>query len=81
MIWPSSLACQNNSKATNSDQLLAKVSEACRKHGKIMGLAGIYHQPVIQDWAVNKLGVGFIPSWTRFRFYCYNSERKCESST
>ncbi|USP82133.1 hypothetical protein yc1106_09407 [Curvularia clavata] len=39
---------------------LAKVSEACRKHGKIMGLAGIYGQPVIQDWAVNELGVGFI---------------------
>ncbi|KAH7070251.1 HpcH/HpaI aldolase [Paraphoma chrysanthemicola] len=39
---------------------LIKVSQACRKYGKIMGLAGIYDQPSIQDWAVNELGVGYI---------------------
>jgi 2-keto-3-deoxy-L-rhamnonate aldolase RhmA len=39
---------------------LAAVSKACKKHGKIMGLAGIYDQPDIHDWAINELGVRWI---------------------
>ncbi|CAH0052338.1 unnamed protein product [Clonostachys solani] len=39
---------------------LEKVSAACKKHGKIMGLAGIYDQPEIQDWAINTLGVRYL---------------------
>ncbi|RYN15663.1 hypothetical protein AA0112_g12619 [Alternaria arborescens] len=39
---------------------LEKVSRACRKHGKIMGLAGIYDQPVFQGWAINELGVNYL---------------------
>lgn len=39
---------------------LQRVSEACKKHGKIMGLGGIYDRPELQKWAVDQLGVGFI---------------------
>lgn len=39
---------------------LETVSEACRKNGKIMGLAGIYDRPDLFEWAVHKLGVRFI---------------------
>lgn len=39
---------------------LEKVSAACKKHRKIMGLAGIYDQPEVQDWAINTLGVRYL---------------------
>lgn len=39
---------------------LQVVSEACRDNGKIFGLAGIYDDPVTQDWAINELGVRFM---------------------
>ena len=39
---------------------LEKVSDSCKKHGKIMGLAGIYDQPDIHSWAINELGIGFM---------------------
>lgn len=39
---------------------LDTVSKACRTHGKIFGLAGVYDDPLIQDWAINELGVRFI---------------------
>ncbi|GKU09705.1 unnamed protein product [Fusarium langsethiae] len=41
-------------------RVLTRISEACKKHGKIMGLAGIYDQPDIHDWAIHKLGVRFL---------------------
>ncbi|KIW91236.1 uncharacterized protein Z519_08132 [Cladophialophora bantiana CBS 173.52] len=41
-------------------EALEKVSQACKKHGKIMGLAGVYDNPTIQGWAVHELAVGFI---------------------
>ncbi|KAM0296076.1 hypothetical protein ACHAPM_010586 [Fusarium culmorum] len=39
---------------------LTRISEACKKHGKVMGLAGIYDQPDIHDWAIHTLGVRFL---------------------
>lgn len=39
---------------------LESVSRACRAHGKIMGLAGIYNQPDIQEWAIRELGVRYM---------------------
>ena len=39
---------------------LEGVSAACKKRGKIMGLAGIYDQPDIHDWAINSLGARFL---------------------
>lgn len=41
-------------------QALMRVSEACRKYEKVMGLAGIYVTPNIQDWAIHTLGVRFM---------------------
>lgn len=41
-------------------EALCKVSAACKRHGKIMGLAGIYDQPDIHDWAIRTLGVRFM---------------------
>ncbi|KIX95352.1 uncharacterized protein Z520_08869 [Fonsecaea multimorphosa CBS 102226] len=41
-------------------EAMEKVSQACKKHGKIMGLGGVYDNPTIQGWAVHELGVGFI---------------------
>ncbi|KAM0123523.1 hypothetical protein ACHAPC_010983 [Botrytis cinerea] len=39
---------------------LIDVSQACRRHGKVMGLAGIYNNPSLQSWAINDLGVRFM---------------------
>ncbi|KAK4942379.1 hypothetical protein LTR10_017826 [Elasticomyces elasticus] len=39
---------------------LERVSDACKKHHKIMGLGGIYDRPELQKWAIDKLGVGFM---------------------
>ncbi|KAF3805668.1 hypothetical protein GCG54_00005707 [Colletotrichum gloeosporioides] len=36
------------------------ISQACEKHGKIMGLAGIYDDHELHDWAINQLGVRFL---------------------
>ena len=39
---------------------LITVSQACRRHGKVMGLAGIYDNPSYQGWVINELGVRFM---------------------
>lgn len=39
---------------------LETVSAACKAHGKIMGLAGVYDNPRFQRWAVHTLAVGFM---------------------
>lgn len=39
---------------------LEAVSAACKKHGKIMGLAGIYDQGDIHSWAIHSLGVRYM---------------------
>lgn len=39
---------------------LERVSRACVTHKKILGLAGIYGNIEIHDWAVNTLGARFI---------------------
>ena len=39
---------------------LEAVSEACRRHNKVMGLAGIYDNHEIQNWAINTLGVRYL---------------------
>ena len=36
------------------------VSRACQKHGKILGVAGVYGDPDIRDWAINTLGARFM---------------------
>lgn len=36
------------------------VAAACRKHGKVFGIAGIYDDPEMQDWMVNTLGARFM---------------------
>ncbi|KAI0102036.1 Pyruvate/Phosphoenolpyruvate kinase-like domain-containing protein [Nemania sp. FL0031] len=39
---------------------LEAVSAACQRHGKTMGLAGVYDNYEVQNWAVNTLGVRFM---------------------
>ncbi|KAF9869719.1 hypothetical protein CkaCkLH20_12762 [Colletotrichum karsti] len=39
---------------------LESVSSACKAHGKIFGLAGVYDAPELQRWAVGELGARFI---------------------
>jgi 2-keto-3-deoxy-L-rhamnonate aldolase RhmA len=39
---------------------LEAVSKACRDHGKTFGVAGIYNNPTMQDWAINTLGARFL---------------------
>lgn len=39
---------------------LKTVSAACKRHSKIMGLAGIYDRPELHRWAIHELGVRFI---------------------
>ena len=37
-----------------------QVSKACRKHGKIFAVAGVYDQPDVHDYLVNTLGARFM---------------------
>lgn len=39
---------------------LRKVSVACKRNGKAMGLAGIYEMPELQAWAIEELEVRFM---------------------
>ncbi|RWA09609.1 hypothetical protein EKO27_g5497 [Xylaria grammica] len=39
---------------------LKRVSDAARKHGRIMGIAGLYHRPDILQRAINELGARWI---------------------
>ncbi|KAH7151733.1 Pyruvate/Phosphoenolpyruvate kinase-like domain-containing protein [Dactylonectria estremocensis] len=39
---------------------LEKVSEACKKHSKVFGVAGVYDNPKIHDWFINTLGARFL---------------------
>ncbi|KIW35446.1 uncharacterized protein PV07_02143 [Cladophialophora immunda] len=39
---------------------LETVSQACKKHDKIFGIAGIYEGSETLDWAVKSLDVGFL---------------------
>jgi 2-keto-3-deoxy-L-rhamnonate aldolase RhmA len=39
---------------------LEVVSAACRRHGKLMGIAGLYNNREFQDWVINTLGVRFM---------------------
>lgn len=36
------------------------VSKACKKHGTILGIAGVYDNPEVQGWAINTLGARFM---------------------
>jgi 2-keto-3-deoxy-L-rhamnonate aldolase RhmA len=49
-----------NFDAKDFQEALTDISQACRRHGKIMGLAGLYNNPSLQRWAINELGVRFI---------------------
>lgn len=39
---------------------LEAVSDACKRHGKVLGLGGIYENKELLDWAINTLGAKFI---------------------
>jgi 2-keto-3-deoxy-L-rhamnonate aldolase RhmA len=39
---------------------LERVSEACHRYGRLMGLAGLYNNREYQDWAINTLNVRFM---------------------
>lgn len=39
---------------------LAKVGAAARKHGKLMGIAGLYHRPDILAQVINEFGARWI---------------------
>lgn len=39
---------------------MEKVSQACRKHGKILAVAGVYDMPDVQDYLLNTLGARFM---------------------
>ena len=47
-------------KSDGFQSAVEAVSRACKKHGKTFGLAGIYENEELHDWALNKLGAGFI---------------------
>jgi len=41
-------------------QALTKVSEACKKHNKVFGVAGVYEDAEVQDWLINTLGARYM---------------------
>lgn len=49
---------QFNSKTFR--EALETVSKACKKHGKVFGLAGIYDNHDLHDWTINTLVARFL---------------------
>ncbi|KAK6209379.1 hypothetical protein LQW54_006367 [Pestalotiopsis sp. IQ-011] len=47
-------------KSQEFQSALETISDACQRHGKILGFAGIYENRELQEWAIKKLGAGFI---------------------
>ncbi|KAL5334739.1 Pyruvate/Phosphoenolpyruvate kinase-like domain-containing protein [Aspergillus crustosus] len=39
---------------------LDKISQACRTHGKVFGVAGVYDNPELQSWIINELEARFM---------------------
>ncbi|KAH7029869.1 Pyruvate/Phosphoenolpyruvate kinase-like domain-containing protein [Microdochium trichocladiopsis] len=39
---------------------MEKVSQACRKAGKVFGVAGVYDDPELHNWFINTLGARFL---------------------
>ncbi|KAL4933956.1 HpcH/HpaI aldolase family protein [Aspergillus undulatus] len=39
---------------------LERISQACRKHGKVFGVAGVYDNPGLQGWIINELAAKFM---------------------
>ncbi|KAI8662195.1 Fungal-trans domain-containing protein [Fusarium sp. Ph1] len=39
---------------------MEKVSQVCRKHNKIFGVAGVYDNPTLHEWFINTLGARFM---------------------
>ena len=39
---------------------MEKVSQACKKHNKILAVAGVYDMPDVHDWLLNTLGARFM---------------------
>lgn len=39
---------------------LRRVGEACRKHGKIFAIAGLYHRPDLMEGVVNEMGARWV---------------------
>lgn len=54
------LGCPGDHRADVFKKALEAISTACKKHGKVMGLAGIYDNPELQSWAVRELGVALM---------------------
>lgn len=54
------IGCLGNWDSKIFRDALEKVSLSCRKHRKIMGLAGLYHRPDIMGWAIESLGVRYV---------------------
>lgn len=54
------LGCPGDHRAEVFKKALESISAACKKHGKAMGLAGIYDNHELQTWAVKELGVTVI---------------------
>ena len=47
-------------KSEDYQSAMEKVSAACKKYGKILGIGGVYDNPELQDWIINTLGARFI---------------------
>ena len=47
-------------KSTEFQSAVEAVSRACKKQNKVFGLAGIYENAELHDWALNKLRAGFV---------------------
>ncbi|KUI72145.1 2-keto-3-deoxy-L-rhamnonate aldolase [Cytospora mali] len=43
-----------------SREALEVVSAACQRHGRLMGLAGLYNNRELQDWAINTIKAHFM---------------------
>lgn len=41
-------------------EALEKVGMACKKHGKVFGVAGLNHLPAVLTWVINTLGARFV---------------------
>ena len=47
-------------RASRSTRKFEAVGRAAKKHGKLMGIAGLYHRPDILDRVINELGARWV---------------------
>ncbi|KAF2103410.1 2,4-dihydroxyhept-2-ene-1,7-dioic acid aldolase-like protein [Rhizodiscina lignyota] len=58
---------------------LEKVSAACKKHGKIFGIGGLYHRPDLMERLINEMGCRWILGGLDLSLMLNGAKANCET--